>query len=585
MRWISLALATMLVLPACAADSSEDGGAGADGGGGGDDGGEDGGSDDGGDGGDDGGTSGGDGGGDDGGDGGTGGDDGGTGDDGDDGGTGDDGGNNEPPPATGIQIVDVTADQGIRVPVAVNGQLVPGNQRNQALLASRPLLLRAFYEVDPGFAQRSIYAVLTLEHGDGTTAELTAFETAHDQGCDPGQPKYECGYRSLINSFNFVVPEEEIREGVYYSIALYETAPGHENDVSDKVPVFPADGGMMILGVEERYMKMRVMFVPFKHDVGAECAEAPDLNAPFAGDESMTKADYLAGRLMGMNPTDEVTGEVHSVINFTGDMSGSSGLLNRLQQLRSQDGAPPWYYYYGLAIPCQGGPSFSGVSLMGGPSKSQASRRVSWGVWHGSLSTTGSTFVHEVGHQQGRPHIYCSGEEAGSDPSYPDHPEGDTESWGANVIGSIDIHPPEDHDYMTYCPSTWVSEWGWNLVFPWIAEISSWENEDGSGEKPRKLLLGRITADGGSEWSVIEGYFDSVEASPQHAVEFFGKSGGLVARTNAVYERYDKSDDYSVIVPVPDEFAAVTKLEWVDSGVRHAIDRKAIDLALPIRSE
>ena len=65
----------------------------------------------------------------------------------------DDGPPTEPPPATGIKIVDVTADQGIRIPVVIGGDLVDGPQRVGALIKDRPILLRAFWEVEPGYEQ------------------------------------------------------------------------------------------------------------------------------------------------------------------------------------------------------------------------------------------------------------------------------------------------------------------------------------------------------------------------------------------------------------------------------------------------
>jgi hypothetical protein len=459
--------------------------------------------------------------------------------------------------------------------VALGGELVGGEERNQALLASRPLMLRAFYEVDEGFVTRDIYALMTLHHEDGSTFEVGSFQRVGEQDyCEPDDPRYECGYGSLIRSFNFMIPEDQSLAGVHYSIEMFETSPGHEDDVSDKSPVFPYDGGTMILGIEERYMKMRVMMVPFKHDLGPDCHEAPDLTAPWSGTE-ITVAEFMAERLMAFNPTDEVTVEAHDVINYTGDATDSGGILSYLQQLRVQESAPPEYFYYGVIRPCDGGPDFSGVSMVGGPTKNAASRRVSWGVWYASGVPAG-TFVHETGHAQGRAHIACSGTEAGPDPSYPDHPEGDTESWGMDVIRSIEVHPPSDHDYMTYCGSQWVSEWGWTLVFPWIRELSSWEEQGADVDPPIALLYGHITADDESSWFVGDGWFDEAEVSDWQSVEF-NRGGQTMAATAAVYERFPKSDAYNLIVPVPDDFDEVTTFSWLDAaGGTHVVDRATI---------
>jgi hypothetical protein len=334
----------------------------------------------------------------------------------------------EPPPATGIEIVDVTADQGVRVPIAIGGQLVQGNARNMSLLKDRKTLIRGFYELDPGFEARDIYATLTLNTG-GESYEYSSFQTvAADPDCD-GQPQYDCRYQSMNTSFNFLVPGENIQPDSRYSITMVETAPCHENDVSDKVPNFPADGGDMIIGVEDTYMKMRVVLVPFDHNVGEECPEPPELNEPWTGEEGDdSNAWFLGNHLMAHNPADEVEIVVHDTVNWTGSASSSGQLLNALQQLRSQDGADPGWYYYGVIRPCNGGPSFSGVAQVGGPSTWEADSRVGWGVWYSSLSSTANTFVHEIGHEQGLYHVACSGDEQGGgqvDSSYPDDPEGD----------------------------------------------------------------------------------------------------------------------------------------------------------------
>jgi hypothetical protein len=565
MRRLALLSAFGLFVSACAADDSSDGGGGTDGDDGGsatDDGDDDGGTDDG-----DG--SGGDGSGDDGGTGDGTGDSGSGGDTGD---TGDDGGDGGPPPATGITIVDVTMDQGTRTPIAIGGQLVGGQQRERAILQGRPSVLRAFYEVDAGFEGRNIYALLTLHLPGGTTVEHESFEGAYEQDCG-SEPLYECRYGNLSMGFYWHLPAEEVVPGVEYEIDLFETSPGHEDDVSDKDPHFPNAGGTMPIGVEDSYMKMRAMLVPIYHDLGPDCREAPDFSEIVSTDfwgQPQSIEGVFNERLFVFNPVDEVETVVHDVVNYSGDATGSSGLLNLMQQLRIQDGAEPGWYYYGVIRPCDGGPDFSGVSLLGGPNTWEADQRVSWGVWYSGGGGAG-TFVHELGHQQGRAHVACNGEEAGPNPSYPDHPEGDLVSYGINVLSNpIDVHPPTDHDYMTYCPNQWVSAWGWDRVFPWIEEISSWE-QGAPLPPPQDLLFGLIRPDDSAEWFVGKSWFDAAEASTQHIVRFYD-GADLVFETPAVYQRYEKSDDFNLIAPVPPGFDRVSAVTWLAAGEQHEVD-------------
>jgi hypothetical protein len=439
--------------------------------------------------------------------------------------------------------------------------------------------VRAFYETDPGFATRDIYGLLWLDHADGTTERYEAFVEASEPGpeCE-GIDLYACRYGSPDGALLWRLEDEDVRPGTTFRVELYEAAPGHEDDASDKLPVFPVDGSTLEIGVADSYMKMRVVVVPFYHDVGPACAEAPDLLEEFGTDfdgNPRTVADLLRDRLFAYNPVDEVEIIVHDVVSFNGNAEQGQGLLDRLQQLRFQESAPPEQYYYGVIRPCQGAPEFSGIAQLGGPSPGQAAQRVGWGVYHGNPSTTADTFVHEIGHEQGRFHIACSGEEGGPDVSYPDHPEGDTESWGIDVMLSpITIKPPTSHDYMTYCGTTFVSEWGWHLVSPWIEELSTWELSGAVGPT-RPLLVGTVYADGRSSFYVANGWFDEAQARPGHAVRFFA-DGALLAEQPAQWVQWERSEDVNVIVPLPADLSRIDALRWHSPGRSGSIDRAGL---------
>src|SRR5690606_18460189 len=129
--------------------------------------------------------------------------------------------------------------------------------------------------------------------------------------------------------------------------------------------------------------------------------------------------------------------------------------------------------------------------------------------WHNNVGTTAETFVHEIGHEQGRQHVACNGEEAGPDPAYPNQ-TGATDTFGTDVFRNPpDTHPKSDHDYMSYCQSTWVSEYGWKLVTPWIETISAWELEGaGAGDLAKQPLLFGFVSGDETRWWVAEDYWD-----------------------------------------------------------------------------
>ncbi|MCX4239293.1 zinc metalloprotease [Paraliomyxa miuraensis] len=483
-----------------------------------------------------------------------------------------------PPPATGIEIVEITVDQGVRVPVFRDGALVGPAERNAAVLQGRELVLRAFFETDPGWQARPIYGLLTLEHDDGTTAVYEGFTEASEPQCAAFDHLYDCRYGDDNGSLLWRVEGVDVRPGTAYRIELLEAIPGHEDDVSDKSPVFPVDGGTEEIGIESSYMKMRVVVVPFYHDVGAACAQAPDLLEEFGTDyhgNPRTVAGLFRERLFANNPVDEVEIIVHDVVDYGGNAQQGGGLLQTLQQLRFAEGAPPEYYYYGVIRPCQGTPDFSGIAQLGGPSPGQAAQRVGWGVYHGNPSTTADTFVHEIGHEQGRFHIACSGDEGGPDPSYPDHPDGNTLSWGIDVMSKPTIiKPPSSHEYMSYCGPTWVSEWGWHLVSPWIEEISSWERSGGVGPT-RPLLVGTVRADGSSSFYVAQGWFHEGLVRSGHVVRVTAVDG-RVLEVPAQWQPWERSDDANVIAPLPVALEEIEALRWVTPRRSGVIDRATV---------
>ena len=478
-----------------------------------------------------------------------------------------------PPPSTGIQIVDVTIDQGVRVPLVINGNTLSPAQRNQTVIADRPGFLRAFYLLEPGFVERKIYAVLTLTL-DGETLELDILQTAFAAADCEGQQQFACRYGSTIGSFNFRIPPEWVQPGTEYKIETFEAAPGYEDAPTAAIPHFPWDGGVASLGVEDVYMKMRVVLVPVRHTVANDCDPAPDLAEMFGTNyegEDITVAEFFGQRLAASNPSDEVEIIVHDPVNWGGSLSNGS-LLSGLSQLRQQDGAPPEQYYYAVATPCTDWPEFSGIAQLGGPSKNASSSRVGWGVWHANRATAAETFVHEIGHEQGRQHIACSGGEAGVDNSYP-HSGGDIGGYGTDVFRyPVDTHLPSDHDYMTYCQSTWVSEWGWNKVYPWIEEISSWELEDDDGSSKRPLLFAFVR-DGEVEsaWTAHD-YWDADAAQGWETVEL--TLAGEPVTVDALHIATDHSDEYMLVAPLPVGAVdlAASDLHWTDAqGQRRSL--------------
>lgn len=401
----------------------------------------------------------------------------------------------EPPPpwAHGIVLTRITANQGVAVTIADGREWVDGSGRNAPLIAGRETLVQAIWEVQPGWQPRTIRGVLTLGAPDGTS------ETSqHDLPVGDAPSTFA----SDNLSFAWRVPSELIVPGTTFSVELLEVDGPGDGDVPEPPPVYPSEPGL--LGIEDGDQVIRVTLVPVRHTRSGSC----DTVATPTDDDVAVFAELLHQR----NPTQRVEIDVREPLDFSESLAGYSDLLIALSQLRFDDDAPPRQYYYGLVHECvrTGGQAIALGKYP--PTKEDAWMRTAVGPWRGSAAVSSSTFVHEIGHTLGRRHVECSGSEGGPDPSYP-YPDGNIGVWGYAVhvpdpklgLGGNRYDPDTTWDYMGYCTgSHWVSDYGWRLVHPFIAEVSSW---DGQGaDRPRgELLIGLFDPDGTDRWFTVPG--------------------------------------------------------------------------------
>ena len=330
-------------------------------------------------------------------------------------------------------------------------------------------------------------------------------------------------------------------------------------------------------------MVLKVVIVPIDHDIGPGCPEPPEV------DEQ--ELEYLSEQLFMQNPVERVEIERRDTIAYTAGLGSFGSLLSFLADLRVQDGADPAAYYYGVVRPCDGGPGGVGgqaISIPGWPTVSNAWTRTSVGRWYSSLGNTADTFVHEVGHTQGRRHVACNGSEAGVDPSYP-YPGGDIGVWG---FGSFDFtmhSPTSSKDYMTYCGNTWISDWGWGQVVPFIREISSWDAAGAVPSPAGQVLVGLV--DPQAEESTGEPTGDPMRSSVGHEAWFVtpGDADGLVARgtealtlvsdegrstrVEATVTPMGEGEAYAVVAPLPPglDVARQVEISRLHAGQRRAV--------------
>jgi hypothetical protein len=480
-------------------------------------------------------------------------DDGGSGN-GDDGGSGDDG------DATlakgGIMLTKVTSDQGVAVDIGADGIGVPVAQRDIPLVQNRATLIRAMWTVPPDWEAREIKGRITLHFPNGTEEEASkTMEIAED--AIEGQ---------IDEAFFWYLPPEFIVPGLEYEVTLEEVDDSHDGEPDgSNPPRLPYDGTADV-GIEDSYMIMKVLLIPVQHELeGRDCDPAP---VPTEDEVEAFRAELHA-----FNPTERVEVEVRDTFLWTQSMSSFNPLLSALSQLRGPDDAPPEQYYYGLVDPCDGGPMNVGGQAIGipnSPTVGNAWQRVAVGRFEGTVNSEVGTFVHEIGHTQGRRHVLCSGQEDGYDPTYP-YPGGDIGGYGFNIESWV-FMSPNLKEYMSYCGPAWVSDFGWNQVYPVIETLSSW---DGGRAAVGSILVGAVYPDGNEEWWTTTGAVDSADLTPGHAVEFHAADGS-VERLPAMATLRPESNVLNVAVPMPSTFDQVTEIVRTAPGMVQVIDRQAI---------
>ena len=464
------------------------------------------------------------------------------------------------PAGGGIRIDYIEANQGIGVKIGENGEWVGADGRTAPIIQNRVTLVRVFWRVPNDWEPREIEGRVTFYLPDGETVEQSEVKMIMDDSFAG----------SLDETFNFGLQAEEALPGTGYSVELYEVDESFADPSVTEPPRLPENEESVLVGLEDSYQKLKVVIVPFNYDDGGSCVTSPDLT-----DETM---QLYADKLFQMNPIDAQEIEIHESIDWDTELTDLSEINNFLSTLRFDEGAPPETYYFGHIDACSGGVgSASGLAhgIPSDPTMENAYQRVSTGLSY-DPELSAETFVHEVGHTQGRRHVACSGEEGGANPMFPQE-GGDIGEWGFGVIDFRLRHPTATKDYMTYCTPTWVSNFGWNRVYPTIQELSSWELEDGGGggdgtrlTEPYgdgSLLVGTLIPGGKELWSTVPGGVKEEELTDDIQVEF--TIGGQVLTTQDTRVTNSPDSDVRIVVtPLPEAFDAVDTMTRIEAGQR-----------------
>lgn len=426
--------------------------------------------------------------------------------------------------AAGLRLTRMTVNQAVQVELVNGNDVLAPADYPVPLIDGRAALVRGHYIVHTDFEPRELLAQLTVTYPEpitiGAGDDAETFETFVDES--RVMVTGDSIDKSLHQSFAWYLHPAYVVDGMRLRIDVYEPEPhlAGEQPTPDPsaigaeridAPALPWAQPFAALSADQTPKQIEVVFVPIEHHF-EDCVS--DASVPAA------EADAMRKELEQANPVHRVITSVREPMIYTDPIGGSdkafSPILSKLSQLHSDDGADPWVYYYGLITTCDGypggllGQAFS-IPQMVDPGLGY--QRVSVGRYNGSGQAAAETFVHEVGHSQGRYHVRCAGE-AGVDANYP-HIGGIIGVWGFGIYDVRLRSPAGSRDYMTYCANEWVSDYGYNIVWPVIETLTQWslEGQPDHASDFDEILVGALYPDGSTEWWTTRGSISGTMSS------------------------------------------------------------------------
>lgn len=438
------------------------------------------------------------------------------------------------PARGGIVISAVEANPGVAVPIGKDGEPVGGADRTSFIPKDRDMVIRVFVDVPEDWTPRKIEARLMLTGGgvDKTLSQTLLIEEDTFVG-------------DLKSGFYIGLEADVVVPGLKYQVELWEAEAGAEDLPDMGTPVALKDGPSFV-GVESGFAEMRVVLVPVDYKFGT-CAKLVDGEAHRkAFEDALFQQNGISSLELSVHAPHKVD---YSMLEF----GGLSRLVNEMSQMRTAENADDNVYYYGLFDSCngcvgdggiQGGCTVGLAADITGPDPEDARNRAAAGQLIGNAA---ETFVHEIGHTQGRQHVYCAGagvQAQGTDPSYP-HEDGRIGVWGFGIRDFKLRHPTANSDYMSYCGQVWVSDWQWNATYQRILGLSKWPKSGAGqpandGAKGPGVLIGAVDPDGQQMWWTGPGRLSpSRQPSATHSVVFQFADGDVEAMAQvSVREHY-----------------------------------------------
>lgn len=450
------------------------------------------------------------------------------------------------PFARDIRLTRLTANQGVQVSLVEDGVEIPGDEYNTHVISGRRTLIRGLWSLHANFEPRELIGRLVVDYPDGSQRVQEFPQMVTGESGDGGA------------SFQWLLEPDEVVPGMRFRARVLESDPDYDGGVvSDPPPIAPL-AGRGTLEVYDVPLQMRILLVPVQHELEVEGEACTMTPAPTEED-----VEVMRQQLEQSNPIQRAFLEVGEPMVYTDPIGtageGFVGVLSALAVYREQVEPDDNVYIYGLLDPCDGFPPGllgQAIGIPGQATPELASQRISTGRWLGSGLPTSETFVHEVGHSQGRRHVFCSGGEAGIDVAYP-HSGGRIGVWGFGIYDFQLRTPTGARDYMTYCSNEWVSDYAWEQTLDVIETLTSWEVQAPAVER-EPLLMGIVLPDGRAHWWTTHGALDATRLpSPHHMALTID---GVDVTVQATTQPLPDGDATTVVAPLPEDWTRATSM-------------------------
>lgn len=248
---------------------------------------------------------------------------------------------------------------------------------------------------------------------------------------------------ALWRTLNFVVPADQMR-GTLRLTAHLTSHDAHEHSVVVNARLIQT---LRVRGILIHYQGPSSANPP---PPGGTPITPLDLAAPTLGDLQTTAGMSLAampvqatGSFASAGSMNWFTALDDPRLKAGACSSNWSGLLGWLNLMRDNDGNRSDVVYYGLL------PAAVPVDVPGCGREGLGAGRVGFGL----------NMLHEIGHGYGFDHTPC-GDAGDTDPNYPTyepHPSASIGEFGLDIRRGDIYDPSMTGDYMSYCPTRWMS--------------------------------------------------------------------------------------------------------------------------------